>query len=134
MPDSGVELAGRVSVLVADDVAAVRTAIADLVATDAQFYVIAEAPDAPAAMDAARVHQPDLLVLDLHMPGDGHTVIELVKDVSPRTRVVACSSFDDDGTIARARSLGVDGYVVKGRDSLMGALRRVAALTVSGRD
>jgi DNA-binding NarL/FixJ family response regulator len=114
------------SVLVADDVPMVRQMTAELIAGDDCFIVVAQAGDAPSAIDAAQGSHPDIAVVDVHMPGGGGVVAaERIAQVSPDTRVVAYSVYDDATTRDEMRHAGAVAYVVKGRDALLDVLRQV---------
>jgi DNA-binding NarL/FixJ family response regulator len=118
----------RCSVVVADDSAAVRQAMVDLIQTDAKFAVVAQAADTGDAIDVARELQPDIAVLDVHMPGGGGPVAAArIREAAPATRVVAYSAFDDAFSRDAMAEAGAVAYAVKGRDALLDVLRRVCA-------
>ena len=120
--------AERRSVVVADDSAAVRQAMVDLIQTDTNFAVVAEAADATDAIDAARSLQPDIAVLDVHMPGGGGPeAAARIREAAPATRVVAYSAFDDAFSRDAMAQAGAVAYAVKGRDALLDVLRDVSA-------
>jgi DNA-binding NarL/FixJ family response regulator len=112
------------SVVVADDSVVVRRATVELIETDANFSVVAEAGDAPDAILAATAHQPDLAVLDVQMPGGGGPEAALrIREIAPTTRVVAYSAFADMSSKTAMEAAGAVAYVVQGR----AALRRAGA-------
>jgi EAL domain-containing protein (putative c-di-GMP-specific phosphodiesterase class I)/ActR/RegA family two-component response regulator len=95
----------------------------------ADFDVLATAADAGSAVEAVRRHEPDVLLLDLAMPGGGVQAAQLVGSVSPSTRVlVFTADADGDDLLALVRS-GISGYLTKTATSaeVVDAVRLVAA-------
>ena len=124
-----------VRVLVADDDDAVRLALAELIGDDPGFDVVAIAANATEAVALAGEHRPDLAVLDVRMPGGGGPeAARGIGEVSPATRVVACSAYDDPGSRSLMGEAGVVGYVAKGAglSELMSTLRAAAGLAEDG--
>jgi DNA-binding NarL/FixJ family response regulator len=116
------------SVLVADDSADLRRATIDLVGFDGEFVVVAEADSAGDAVDAAARHRPDIVVLDVQMPGGGGPeAATRIRAAAPTTIVVAHSAFDDAASRDAMERAGAVAYVVKGRDVLLDVLRRLRA-------
>ncbi len=117
-----------VRVVVADDHALVRQSIVKAVAGEEGMEVVAEVGDGLAALQAVTTHEPDLVVLDIAMPGkDGLAVAERLRADHPRIAVLLLSMHDDDASLQRAVSLGVKGFVSKSAsvDELLEALRAV---------
>jgi len=117
-----------VRVVVADDHALIRQSIAKAVASEQGMEVVAEVADGPAALQAVITHEPDLIVLDIAMPGqDGLAVAERLQSEHPAVAVLLLSMHDDDASLQRAVSLGVKGFVSKSAsvDELLEALRTV---------
>ncbi len=105
----------RIRVLIADDEAAVREAIADLVSSDPDMEVAGTAEDADEAIAVARDVQPDVALIDVKMPGGGGArAAREIREVSPQTHVVALSAYEDRRTVLEMLRAGVVGYVVKG--------------------
>jgi two-component system, NarL family, nitrate/nitrite response regulator NarL len=101
-------------VLVADDHNLVRESIVKAVSVGGDVEVIAQAEDGPSALERCRELQPDLALLDVAMPGlDGLSVAaELRKDL-PGLRIIMLTMHDDVGSVERALSIPVDGFVSK---------------------
>lgn len=94
------------------------------------IQVVGEAEDGVATMELVRRHAPDLLVLDLGIPGlHGLEVLRRVRRRHPRVRVVVLTMLADEDTAARAVAAGADGYVLKSDPGteLLDAIRAVAA-------
>jgi CheY-like chemotaxis protein len=127
---SGIAVGGRRvrrSVMVADDSVDVRRAMVPLIGNDAAFSVVADVGDAPDAVAAAARHQPDIAVLDVHMPGGGGAeAASRIRDAAPSTRIVAHSANDDAFSRRAMLDAGAVAYAVKGRDALLDVLRSLA--------
>lgn len=128
MSDSG---AGEpIRVLIADDHAAFRASLEALLATAGDLVVVGSATDAPAAVRLARSAGPDVVLMDLDMPGGGGLdATRAIVDAAPHVAVLVLTMSDDDDSIFAAVRSGARGYVVKGarRGELLRAIRAVAA-------
>lgn len=119
-----------VRVLVADDQAAVRDGLVTLLDLDPQITVVAEAADGKQALDAAAATDPDVALMDLHMPGmDGIEATALITARHPRTKVVVLTTYADDASIHGALQAGALGYLTKdsGREDIARAVIAAAA-------
>ena len=117
-----------VRVVVADDHALVRQSIVKAVAGVDGMEVIAEVSDGLAALQAVTTHEPDLVVLDIAMPGkDGLAVAERLRADHPGVAVLLLSMHDDDASLQRAVALGAAGFVSKSAsiEELLEAVRAV---------
>ena len=118
-----------VRVLVADDEAVLRAALADLVASDPGFQLVGAGRDADEAIELAAANHPDVALVDVRMPGGGGMrVVEEIHARSPRTRVLAHTAIDDRSTVVRMMQAGAVGYLVKGTPpgEIIAAIRRAA--------
>ncbi|MCA0437591.1 MAG: response regulator [Austwickia sp.] len=101
-----------VRVLVAEDEALIRLDLAEMLA-DSGYDVVAQASDGEQAVDLAREHKPDLVILDVKMPvKDGISAAETIG----KERIAPCvmlTAFSDRDLVERARDAGVMAYVVK---------------------
>ena len=101
---------------------------------EAGWNVCAEAPDAHTAIDNALKHRPDVVLLDIHMPGGGVTAAEKISSALPETSVVMLTVSRNDGDLFSALRAGASGYLLKDIDpdrlplALEGVLRGEAAL------
>jgi DNA-binding NarL/FixJ family response regulator len=110
-----------IRVVVADDQAAVRDGLATLLDLDPQITVVGLAADGAQAVAAAAAHDPDVVLMDLHMPGtDGIAATALITELHPRTRVVVLTTYADDDSIQGALQAGALGYLTKdsGREDI----------------
>jgi two-component system NarL family response regulator len=120
-------------VLVADDHAPTRLGVR-LVLENEGFVICAEAADAAAAVELAVRTQPDLCLLDVHMPGGGIEAARAITAHVPTARVVMLTVSRNDDDLFRALDAGACGYLLKGSDSqrlahaLRGALADEAAM------
>jgi DNA-binding NarL/FixJ family response regulator len=120
----------RTTIVLADDHRIVRQGLRALLASEADLEVIGEADDGREALELVRRLSPDVLVLDLMMPGlNGLEVARQLPRQSPGVRVVVLSMYDDEGFVLEALANGVSGYVLKDSNSsdLVHAVREVAA-------
>ena len=105
---------GTVRVVIVDDSAEVRTLVRTKLRLSGAAVVEGEGADGADAVDLARRLQPDAMLLDVSMPGmDGLAALPLVLDVSPGTRVVMFSGFDEEPLAMRALDLGATSYLTK---------------------
>jgi two-component system NarL family response regulator len=113
--------------LVVDDVPLFRAGLASAL-RDAGFEVVAEAGSAEAAVTAAEEHQPDLVLLDILMPGtSGLEVVEKISAVAPSASVVLLTASESEEDLLVGVKAGARGYVTKDApfEELVGALKAV---------
>jgi len=116
-------------ILVADDSADFREGIAALLASVDGLELVGEAVDGQQAVDGALHLQPDVVLMDLHMPG--RNGIEATRDIvsaAPHIAVLVLTMHEDDDSVFSAVRAGARGYLVKGarQAELLRALRTVA--------
>lgn len=120
-----------IRIVLADDHGVVRAGLRLLLDADPGFEVVAEASDVDAALRAVLGHKPDVLVLDLNMPGDRSSLDALpaVVERSPQTKTVILTMQNDPEYARRALRAGALGYVLKeaADTELVEAVRRAAA-------
>lgn len=118
---------GRITVLIAEDEPSVRDALADLITTEHSLDLVGAAEDADQAIEIARAHHPDVALLDVKMPGGGGPrASRQIRELSPHTRVVALSAYEDRTTVLEMLRAGAAGYLVKGTSAgeIVEAIRR----------
>ncbi|GAA1910293.1 response regulator transcription factor [Nocardioides marmoribigeumensis] len=121
-------MSGVVRLLVADDQALVRGALAALLDLESDLQVVAEVDRGDHVLAACRAHDVDVAVLDVEMPGlDGIRAAAEVKAQLPQVRVLIVTTFGRPGFLRRALAAGVDGFLVKDTPArqLADAVRRV---------
>ncbi|WP_043498849.1 response regulator [Georgenia sp. SUBG003] len=103
-----------VRVLLADDHDLLREGLAAILAADATVEVVGEVSDGPSAVRRAAVLRPDVVLMDVQMPGgDGITATAEVLAAAPGTRVVVLTTFDLDEYVLGALRAGASGFLVK---------------------
>jgi two-component system response regulator DesR len=119
-----------IRVLVADDQALVRGALAAMLGLEPDIEVVAQASSGDEVLVAARATVPDVALLDVQMPGkDGITAAAELHRELPSCRIVVCTTFGRPGYLSRAMAAGAVGFVVKDAppEQLVDAVRRVHA-------
>ena len=106
---------GPIRVLIAEDERVIRDALARMVDDEETLELVAVAADAEEAAALAGRERPDVALIDVKMPGGGGVkATREIRRLSPQTRVVALSAYDDRGTVLQMVRAGVSGYLVKG--------------------
>ncbi|GGQ07239.1 response regulator transcription factor [Streptosporangium pseudovulgare] len=117
-----------IRVLLADDQALVRGALAAMLALEPDIEVVAQVGSGDEAVEAARRTRPDVALVDVQMPGkDGLAATAELRAALPSCRVVICTTFGRPGYFARAMENGAAGFVVKDSspEHLVDTVRRV---------
>lgn len=116
-----------IRLLVVDDHPLFRRGVIALLAAQPQLQVVAEAGDAGEALRQAAQLQPDVVLLDHHMPGvSGVDLLPDLRAAAPAARVLVLTASEDAGTLALALQRGAQGYLLKTADSevLVAAIER----------
>jgi DNA-binding NarL/FixJ family response regulator len=119
-----------ISVLVADDQALVRAGFRAILEAQEDLEVVGEAGDGGEAVAIARELRPDVVLMDVRMPGvDGIEATRLLLRDGDAPRVLMLTTFDLDEYVYEAMRAGASGFLLKDapRDQLVGAVRTVAA-------
>ncbi|XVQ07054.1 response regulator transcription factor [Spirillospora sp. CA-255316] len=119
-----------VRVLLAEDVAMVRGALAALIELEHDLTVVAEVERGDAILEAARGTQPDVAIIDIDLPVvDGLTAAELLREHLPSCKTMILTSLGRPGLVRRALALSVSGFLLKDTpsDRLAQAIREVAS-------
>lgn len=119
----------RISVLLVDDHEVVRNGIRASLEARVDFVVVGEAESGAAAVTLAGEHAPDVILMDLIMPGmDGVEATRQVKNISPRTHIIVLTSYHEDEHIFPALQAGASSYLLKDirMDDLAEAVRQAA--------
>ena len=118
------------TIVIADDHRVVRSGLRMVLDREEDFEVVAEAGDVADARRYVRAHRPDVLLLDLNMPGERSLpAIPLFREESPATHVVVLTMQDDPAFAREAMQAGASGYVLKeaADEELVQAVRAAAS-------
>lgn len=120
--------ASHIRVLVADDHMVVRMGLVTVISHEPDLEVVAEAANGQQVVELARVHHPDVVVMDLRMPGlPGDRVIATLVEENPKTRVIVVTIHKGDEAAYQALRAGAHGYLLKDvpTDEIVAAIRTV---------
>jgi len=119
-----------IRVLVVDDHELLRTGLVTVLASDPAIEVVAQAPDGPTAVSLAMELRPDVVLMDVEMPGgDGITAIAQLRERAPSIRCLVLTMFDLDDYVVEALRAGAAGFLLKTTDPavLTASVRSCAA-------
>ena len=120
----------KIKILIADDHMIVRLGLSALFSHEKDMQVLGEAEDGLQAVDMAQKLRPDVIVMDLMMPGlDGVGATRKIKEIAPDARILILTSYSTSDGIAHALDAGADGAVLKTSDdaSMLTAIRTIAS-------
>lgn len=103
-----------ITIAVVDDHPVYRAGVVELFRGEPGFHVVAEGDSAIAAMRICAAVVPDVLVMDICMPGDSLAVAREISLVMPQTRIMMLTVVDDDAVATAARDAGAASYALKG--------------------
>jgi DNA-binding NarL/FixJ family response regulator len=122
----------QLRVVLADDHPVFRGGLKALLATDAEVEIVGEAATGAEAVELVAREQPDVVVMDLHMPDlDGVAATRQIVQTSPHAAVLVLTMFDDDDSVFAAMRAGARGYLLKGANQA-DVLRAVHLVGVGG--
>ncbi|PNG24761.1 response regulator transcription factor [Methylocella silvestris] len=117
-------------VFLADDHPVVLAGVKALIGADPEMTIVGDACDGRSALSLATELKPDIVILDISMPGlNGTKVAELLRAACPQSKILALTVHEDRGYLRQLLELGVAGYVLKrsAAEELIRAIRAVAA-------
>ncbi|MFC9897566.1 response regulator [Nocardia sp. NPDC127579] len=120
----------RISIVVIDDHTLLRAALCEMIALETDLAVVAEVGDGASGVGMAARLRPDVVVLDVEMPGESvRDNIGRLRAASPRSRILIVTMHQDMRLIQELAGLGIAGYLHKSasRESLLSTIRAVAA-------
>src|SRR6476659_5094832 len=126
----GTPTKSKIRIVVADDHPIFRDGLCRLLALEEDFEVVAQAQDGRQVLDVLQQHEPDILLLDLKMPGlDGLATLQRLQIAKNKTRVIVLTASDDKNEFVQAMKLGTSGIVLKqtATELLIKSIRKVHA-------
>ena len=131
-PSSGMGLptGSKIRIVVADDHPIFRDGLCKLLALEEDFEVVAQASDGRQVLEVLQQYEPDVLLLDLKMPGlDGLATLQRLQAAKNKTRVIVLTASDDKNEFVQAMKLGTSGIVLKqtATELLIKSIRKVHA-------
>ena len=122
-------MADEISVLIVDDHEVVREGLRLSLLRSPQIRVVGEAPDGESAIALAERRRPDVIIMDLRMPGmDGIEATEEILKSSPDTAVIVFTAYSERALLSRSLESGARGYILKEapHETLLRAIEKVA--------
>jgi two-component system, NarL family, response regulator LiaR len=127
---TGQEAGERIRVLIVDDHEMVRSGLATFLRVQDDLELVGEASDGNEAVRLCEVVKPDVVLMDMVMPGlDGAGATRVIRERHPETRVIALTSFPEEDLVQRALEAGATSYLLKnvGASELASAIRNARA-------
>jgi DNA-binding NarL/FixJ family response regulator len=118
-----------IRILIADDHRLFREGVKALLATTEEISILGEAEDGAAAVDACRLLQPDIILMDINMPGlNGIQATHQILAEHPQVGIIMLTMVEDDASVFAAMRAGARGYLLKGAspDEMVSVIRAVA--------
>ena len=117
----------RISIAVIDDHPILRHGLAAVLRNEPRFRLVGEGGNATEALQIAQLHRPDIMILDLNIPGSGMEALKQIAVEFPEVRCIILTVCDSADTAIAALNAGAQGYVLKG---VSGAALKAAIWTV----
>lgn len=117
-----------ISIILVDDHQLVREGVREILSFEKDLVVVSEAADSAEAIAKVREHRPDVLLLDVEIPGAQATdTVARVRALAPETRIIVLSMYDGPQLLQRLIAAGIRGYLLKSvdRHELVSAIRSV---------
>jgi two-component system response regulator NreC len=117
-----------IQILLADDHGVLRAGLRSLLDSEDEFHVVAEAADGDQTLRLTAKLQPDIVLLDLNMPGPGGIeVTRRIVESAPKSKVLVLTAYEEDALVREALNAGASGYIIKRavESELLNAIRAV---------
>lgn len=118
----------KINVLIADDHAMLRQGIKQILELESDIAVVAQASNGEEAVRLARIHKPDVILMDINMPGtNGLQAIKEIKDEKLSSKIIVLTIHEDREYLFKTLQMGAEGYVLKDAEPsvLIDAIRNV---------
>lgn len=133
MSDGVINLS-KVSIIIAEDQSLIRDGLAAILDMEDNYTVVARTSDGLAAIEQVRIHQPQLLLIDIHMPVlNGLEAGKQILTEFPQTKVLFLTTFEDEEYMIEALRIGAAGFLIKGMhtDSILATIEECLAGRIS---
>jgi two-component system nitrate/nitrite response regulator NarL len=119
----------RTRIAIADDHPLFREGVSRTISSAEDFEVVAECGDANAAVQATVEYNPDIVLLDISMPGNGIDAVRRIREISTSVKIVMLTVSEHDEDVLSSLKMGACGYIVKGIGGarLIEAIRSIAS-------
>jgi len=107
-------LSDLIRLVIADDHALFRDGLATILSAEADIDVVAQASNADEAVQLAISLSPDMILLDIDMPGSGVTAARMVSEQRPAMKIIMLTAMENDDKLVQALKAGADAYILKG--------------------
>ena len=104
----------RVSIAIVDDHPILRQGLAAVLRNEPRFRLVAEGGSATEALQISQLHRPDVMILDLNIPGSGMEALKQIAVEFPGVRCIVLTVCDSADTAIAALNAGAQGYILKG--------------------
>lgn len=104
----------KIRLAVVDDHPMFREGVASILAAEADIEIVGQGADAESAIQIARTLAPDIMLLDINMPGGGVYATQAIKEVAPRVKLVILTGSEEDGLVFDILKAGAQAYLLKG--------------------
>lgn len=104
----------KIRVIVADDHPIFRDGLVRTLQDSDNIEIVDAVADSPAAISSVIEHMPDVILLDVSMPGDGLVAAEEISNCCPVVKIILLTSAEDEETVHKGLTKGASGYVLKG--------------------
>ena len=119
----------RIKLMIVDDHTLFREGMKALLAVTDDIEIVGEAEDGDSVVERSRQVQPDVILMDINMPGlNGIRATEQILERQPQTRIIMLTMLEDDASVFHAMRAGARGYLLKGADpqEVLNVIRAVA--------
>lgn len=104
----------KIRLVVVDDHPLFREGVASILAAESDMEIVGQGASAEHAIQLAQTHKPDIMLLDINMPGGGMFAMQTIREVAASVRLVILTGSDDDEYVLDAFKAGAQAYLLKG--------------------
>jgi two-component system response regulator DegU len=112
---NGVNILSKISIIIAEDHPLIRDGLAAILTMEENYDVVARTSNGLATLEQVKIHQPQLVIMDIHMPIlNGLDATKQIKKEFPNTKILILTSFEDEQYMLDAITAGAAGFLMKG--------------------